>query len=140
MNLSSKIFVVLATSAGLLTMGSVIAQGVTNHQVNLKVGGMGPANRHYPALDNPGQERLHVNRYDTIRFHFPGRPSETSITIRSQDRINQSVGGSPPYEYNGRAGIEVNPDEGVYEIKYDVIVSRADMEFEVLDPMIIVDD
>ncbi len=142
MHKRTKIFMLFLASLGFLVYGKVMAQSVTNHQITLKAHnvGQGSKNRNYPEFTNPANYVLTVKPNDTMTFHFPGKPSSTTITIRSQVKIDQNSSGSPPYEYDGAAGFTVNPEKSTNQIKYDVIVESADDDFETLDPVIIVDN
>ena len=137
-----KILCLSLLGLGLLAFGGVPVHAAGVHQINLKhmIAGSGANQRNYPEFANPQQNVLKAKHKDRMRFHFPGRPHDTTITIQSRVKIDRDSTGTPPYSYDGKAGFSVNPEEGVYQIKYDVIVEKAGDKFEVLDPMIIVDD
>ena len=137
----TKLIVLLLAAVGTLLFGVVPAQADV-HQINLQAMhvGQGAGHRNYPELTNASQNVLRAKHQDTMRFHFPGQPHGTTITISSQVKIDRDSTGEPPYSYDGRAGFTVNPEDGVYEIKYDIAVENADEVFQVLDPIIIIDD
>lgn len=139
----TKLMVIFLGILGVLIIGNSTAQAApANHQISLKMLNVGNSsnNRNYPVFNNASQYVLSVKPYDTMRFHFPGSPTTTTITITSQVKIDKNSTGSAPYEYDGVAGFTVNPEDSTNEIKYDVHVEKAGFVFEVLDPIIIVDN
>ena len=138
-----KRYVYFLVIFAVLVLGNVSAQAqAAPHQVNLKAMKVnrGTEHRYYPQFTNPANLLLKVRRNNSVRFNFTGMP-RADVTIRSEVKIDRdSTEAGPPYSYDGKKGIKVNPEDGVYQIKYDVIVTNADQEYEPLDPIIIVDD